>query len=44
MVKSNDGYIYYWEFEQLQDLIDQVKSQFGDSPLTTEERREYYWE
>lgn len=44
MVKSDDGNIYYWEFEQLQDLIDQVKSQFGDSPLIAEERREYYLE
>jgi hypothetical protein len=44
MVKSNDGYIYYWEFEQLQDLIDQVKLQFKDNSLTDEERREYYLE
>lgn len=44
MVKSNDGYIYYWKFEPLQDLIDQVKLQFKDNSLTDEERREYYLE
>ena len=50
---TNDGkyiiylgtdYIIAWKFEPLQDLIDQVKLQFKDNPLTDEERREYYME
>jgi len=42
--QSSDKTIKVWEFKPLNELIDSVREQFKDHPLTDEERREYYLE
>lgn len=39
---SDDNTIRVWPFLDLQQLIDDTREHFADSPLTPEERREYY--
>ena len=39
---SDDNTIRVWPFPDLQQLIDDTREHFADSPLTPEERREYY--
>ena len=43
-VACDDGNIYLIDFPSLQDLIDQTRDRFKNSPLTPEERRQYYLE
>ena len=39
---SNDGTIRLWDFPLFQDLIDQIREQFKENPLSQEERKKYY--
>lgn len=41
---SEEGNIYIYDLQPLQDLIDQTRERFKDRPLTPEERRMYYLE
>lgn len=43
-VACEDGNIYLIDFPPLQELIDQTRERFKNSPLTPEERRQYYLE
>ena len=43
-VACSDGNIYLIDFPPLQELIDQTRERFKNSPLTPEERRQYYLE
>lgn len=42
VITAPDEEIRIWSFPSLQDLIDQIREQFKDCPLTPEERKKYY--
>lgn len=43
LTTHNTG-MYYWRYYDLEELIEMNIQQFGDCPLTTEERKEYFLE